>query len=99
MQRSSRFGFRARYPQIYPALGACAKMLFVTNPERLSGLDTSFLHLERSGAHMHVASTSVFEVEAPTHAEFRDHIDSRLHLTPRFRPNSRYVPLDHSRPV
>jgi diacylglycerol O-acyltransferase len=68
-------------------------------PERLSGLDTSFLHLERSGAHMHVASTSIFEGEAPTHAEFRDHIASRLHLVPRFRQKLRFVPLDQSRPV
>jgi len=74
-------------------------MLFVTNPERLSGLDTSFLHLERSGAHMHVASTSVFEGEAPTHAEFRDHIASRLHLVPRFRQKLRFVPFDQGRPV
>jgi WS/DGAT/MGAT family acyltransferase len=72
---------------------------FVTKPERLSGLDTSFLHLERSGAHMHVASTSVFAGEAPTHAEFRDHIASRLHLVPRFRQKLRFVPFDQSRPV
>jgi WS/DGAT/MGAT family acyltransferase len=71
----------------------------VTNPERLSGLDTSFLHLERSGAHMHVASTSVFEGQAPTHEEFRDHIASRLHLVPRFRQKLRFVPLDQGRPV
>jgi diacylglycerol O-acyltransferase / wax synthase len=71
----------------------------VTNPERLSGLDTSFLHLERSGAHMHVASVSVFEGEAPTHREFRDHIASRLHLVPRFRQKLRFVPLNQSRPV
>jgi diacylglycerol O-acyltransferase / wax synthase len=71
----------------------------VTKPERLSGLDTSFLHLERSGAHMHVASTSVFEGPAPTHEEFRDHIASRLHLVPRFRQKLRFVPLDQSRPV
>jgi diacylglycerol O-acyltransferase / wax synthase len=71
----------------------------MTKPERLSGLDTSFLHLERSGAHMHVASTSVFEGEAPTHEEFRDHIASRLHLVPRFRQKLRFVPLDQSRPV
>ncbi len=71
----------------------------MTNPERLSGLDTSFLHLERSGAHMHVASTSVFEGQAPTHEEFRDHIASRLHLVPRFRQKLRFVPLDQGRPV
>ncbi len=71
----------------------------VTNPERLTGLDSSFLHLERSGAHMHVASTSVFEGQAPTHDEFRDHIASRLHLVPRFRQKLRFVPLDQGRPV
>lgn len=74
-------------------------MTQMTKPERLSGLDTSFLHLERSGAHMHVASTSIFEGSAPTHAEFRDHIASRLHLVPRFRQKLRFVPLGQSRPV
>jgi len=72
---------------------------FVTKPERLSGLDTSFLHLERSGAHMHVASTSIFEGTAPTHAEFREHIGSRLHLVPRFRQKLRFVPFTQGRPV
>jgi diacylglycerol O-acyltransferase / wax synthase len=72
---------------------------FVAKPERLTGLDTSFLHLERSGAHMHVASTSIFEGEAPSHQEFRDHIASRLHLVPRFRQKLRFVPLDQGRPV
>ncbi|MGN6257722.1 MAG: WS/DGAT/MGAT family O-acyltransferase [Solirubrobacterales bacterium] len=71
----------------------------MTKPERLSGLDTSFLHLERSGAHMHVASVSIFEGEAPTHKEFRDHIASRLHLVPRFRQKLRFVPFGQSRPV
>ncbi|MFL5875989.1 MAG: WS/DGAT/MGAT family O-acyltransferase [Solirubrobacteraceae bacterium] len=67
--------------------------------ERLSGLDTSFLHLERAGAHMHVASTSIFAGAAPTHEEFREHIASRLHLVPRFRQKLRFVPLDQGRPV
>ncbi|HET7416563.1 MAG TPA: wax ester/triacylglycerol synthase family O-acyltransferase [Solirubrobacterales bacterium] len=71
----------------------------MTKPERLSGLDTSFLHLERSGAHMHVASVSIFKGKAPTHKEFRDHIASRLHLVPRFRQKLRFVPLAQSRPV
>jgi WS/DGAT/MGAT family acyltransferase len=71
----------------------------MAKPERLTGLDTSFLHLERSGAHMHVASTSIFEGTPPTHQEFRDHIASRLHLVPRFRQKLRFVPLAQSRPV
>jgi hypothetical protein len=41
--------------------------------------------MERDGAHMHVASTIIFEGPPPTHEEFRDHIASRLHLVPRFR--------------
>jgi WS/DGAT/MGAT family acyltransferase len=67
--------------------------------ERLTGLDTSFLHMERAGAHMHVASTIIFEGPAPSHGEFRDHIASRLHLVPRFRQKLRFVPLDQGRPV
>ncbi|HWB70116.1 MAG TPA: wax ester/triacylglycerol synthase family O-acyltransferase [Solirubrobacterales bacterium] len=67
--------------------------------DRLSGLDSSFLHMERAGAHMHVASTIVFEGPAPSHREFRDHIASRLHLVPRFRQKLRFVPLSQGRPV
>jgi diacylglycerol O-acyltransferase len=67
--------------------------------DRLSGLDTSFLHLERQGAHMHVASTTIFEGPPPSHDEFREHIESRLHLVPRFRQKLRFVPLDLGRPV
>jgi len=67
--------------------------------ERLSGLDTSFLHLERDGTHMHVASTTLFEGPAPRYVEFRDHIASRLDLVPRFRQKLRFVPLGMGRPV
>ena len=69
------------------------------NEDRLTGLDASFLHMERGGAHMHVASTILFEGEAPTHEEFRDHIESRLHLVPRFRQKLRSIPFDQGRPV
>lgn len=67
--------------------------------ERLTGLDTSFLHMERGGAHMHVASTIIFEGPAPSHREFRDHIAARLHLVPRFRQKLRFVPFGQGRPV
>jgi len=69
------------------------------NGDRLTGLDASFLHLERAGAHMHVASTIIFEGAPPSHEEFRDHIESRLHLVPRFRQKLRGVPFDQGRPV
>ncbi len=48
---------------------------------------------------MHVASTIVFEGSAPSHRDFRDHIESRLHLVPRFRQKLRQVPFDQGRPV
>ncbi|MEK6277574.1 MAG: wax ester/triacylglycerol synthase family O-acyltransferase [Actinomycetota bacterium] len=67
--------------------------------DRLSGLDSSFLHMERSGAHMHVASTTIFEGPSPPYDEFREHIASRLHLVPRFRQKVRFVPLGQGRPV
>ncbi|MGH2926341.1 MAG: WS/DGAT/MGAT family O-acyltransferase [Solirubrobacterales bacterium] len=67
--------------------------------DRLTGLDTSFLQLERGPAHMHVASTTIFEGPTPGYAEFRDHIASRLHLVPRFRQKLRFVPLGQGRPV
>src|SRR5690348_12988137 len=67
--------------------------------DRLTGLDTSFLHLERDGSHMHVASTTIFEGGAPPYTEFRDHLESRLHLVPRFRQKVRFVPLQQGRPV
>ena len=67
--------------------------------DRLTGLDSSFLHLEKDGAHMHVASTTLFEGPAPPYVEFRDHIASRLHLVPRFRQKLRFVPFGQGRPV
>jgi diacylglycerol O-acyltransferase len=67
--------------------------------DRLTGLDTTFLHLERDSAHMHVASTTIFEGPAPDYEEFRDHVASRLHLVPRFRQKLRFVPLNLGRPV
>jgi WS/DGAT/MGAT family acyltransferase len=66
--------------------------------DRLSGLDTSFLHLERGPAHMHVASTTIFEGPIPEYRELVEHIDSRLHLVPRFRQKLRFVPLGQGRP-
>ena len=68
------------------------------NSDRLTGLDSSFLHLERGPAHMHVASTTLFEGPTPDYLDFRDHIDSRLHLVPRFRQKLRFVPLGQGRP-
>jgi diacylglycerol O-acyltransferase len=72
----------------------------MANPDRLTALDSTFLHLEdHSSAHMHVASVMVFEGTAPTLQELVGHIVSRLHLVPRYRQRLAYVPFDQGRPV
>jgi WS/DGAT/MGAT family acyltransferase len=72
----------------------------MANPDRLTALDSTFLHLEdHSTAHMHVASVMVFEGQAPTPRELIDHVLSRLHLVPRYRQRLAFVPLGQGRPV
>jgi WS/DGAT/MGAT family acyltransferase len=72
----------------------------VSNPDRLTGLDSAFLHLEEhSTAHMHVASVMIFEGTAPGYDEFVQHILARLHLVPRYRQRLTFVPLGQGRPV
>ncbi len=71
----------------------------VANKDRLTGLDTSFLHLERDSAHMHVAGCSVFAGDAPSYDELIGAIESRLHLVPRYRQRLAFVPFDQGRPV
>jgi WS/DGAT/MGAT family acyltransferase len=71
----------------------------VANPDRLTGLDSSFLHLERDSAHMHVAGCAIFKGTPPTHAELVGAIESRLHLVPRYRQRLAFVPFGQGRPV
>src|SRR5271154_1381980 len=72
----------------------------MANPDRLTALDSTFLHLEdHSSAHMHVAMVMIFKGEAPTPQELVDHILSRLHLVPRYRQRLAYVPLGQGRPI
>ncbi|HEX4279584.1 MAG TPA: wax ester/triacylglycerol synthase domain-containing protein, partial [Solirubrobacteraceae bacterium] len=71
----------------------------MANKDRLTGLDSSFLHLERDSAHMHVAGCSVFGGSAPTYDELVEAIESRLHLVPRYRQRLAFVPFGQGRPV
>ena len=71
----------------------------MSNPDRLSGLDTSFLHLERDVSHMHVAACSVFEGPPPEYSELLRTVVSRLHLVPRYRQRLAFVPFAQGRPV
>jgi WS/DGAT/MGAT family acyltransferase len=67
--------------------------------DRLTGLDSSFLHLEHNATHMHVAAVAIFEAPPPAYEELLEEIVSRLHLVPRYRQRLAFVPLDQGRPV
>jgi diacylglycerol O-acyltransferase len=71
----------------------------MANRDRLTALDASFLHLERGGAHMHVASILVFEGEPPAYDELVEGVEARLHLVPRYRQRLAAVPFQQGRPV
>ncbi|MGZ8635131.1 MAG: WS/DGAT/MGAT family O-acyltransferase [Solirubrobacteraceae bacterium] len=71
----------------------------MSNPDRLTGLDASFLALEDAGAHMHVGSCMLFEGEAPDYDDFVAQLETRLHLVPRYRQKLAFPPLTQARPV
>jgi WS/DGAT/MGAT family acyltransferase len=70
-----------------------------TDSDRLTGLDSSFLHLEHGASHMHVAGAMILEGHAPAYDELLGQIVSRLHLIPRYRQRLAFVPLHQGRPV
>jgi WS/DGAT/MGAT family acyltransferase len=67
---------------------------------RLSAQDASFLHFERRSTPMHVAAVAVFE-GGPLRREdggldtdrLDKHVESRLHLLPRYRHRLAFTPL------
>jgi len=67
--------------------------------ERLSPVDVSFLDQERQGSHMHIGAVMIFEGPPPSHEQFRDHIESRLHLVPRYRQKLAYPRFEMGRPM
>jgi diacylglycerol O-acyltransferase / wax synthase len=66
--------------------------------DRLTGLDTSFLHLEDAASHMHVASVMIFEGSPPPYDELLEAFERRLPLVPRYRQRLAFVPLAQGRP-
>jgi diacylglycerol O-acyltransferase len=80
-------------------LGSPCQNQPVANPDRLTGLDSSFLHLERDSAHMHVAGCMVFDGDPPAYDDLVEQILSRLHLVPRYRQRLAFVPFNQGRPV
>jgi diacylglycerol O-acyltransferase len=67
--------------------------------DRLSPLDSLFLHVEDGVTHMHIASCAIFERPPPPYEEFVDLVAAKLHLLPRYRQKVRFVPGQVGRPV
>jgi WS/DGAT/MGAT family acyltransferase len=68
--------------------------------DRFSALDRSFLDLEESTMHMHVAGAFLFEAGPLTKPDggidvdhIRAYVESRLHLIPRYRQRVASIPL------
>ena len=67
--------------------------------DRLSPLDSLFLHVEDGVTHMHIASCAIFEGPPPPYQEFVDLVAGKLPLLPRYRQRVRFVPGQLGRPV
>ena len=67
--------------------------------DRLSAIDASFLAQEREGSHMHIGGILVFEGPPPTREDFLAHIESRLHLVPRYRQKLVFPRFEMGRPL
>jgi diacylglycerol O-acyltransferase len=67
--------------------------------DRLSAIDAGFLAQEKPNTHMHIGGLALFEGEPPDLHEFLAHIESRLHLVPRYRQKLATPPLETGRPL
>ncbi len=61
--------------------------------ERLSASDMSSLLAERGPIHVNVGGTMIMEGEPPRYEELLAHVESRLHLIPRYRQRVRKAPV------
>jgi diacylglycerol O-acyltransferase / wax synthase len=66
--------------------------------DRLSAIDASFLHQERRASHMHVGAVVLMDGPPPSREEFTRHIESRLHLVPRYRQKLAFPRFEMGRP-
>jgi diacylglycerol O-acyltransferase len=66
--------------------------------DRLSSIDASFLTQETSASHMHVGAILIFEGPPPSYEDLLEHVNSRLHLVPRFRQKLAFPPIQMGRP-
>ena len=57
----------------------------IQHKDRLSSVDTSFLAQEHESSHMHVGAVILFEGPPPSYEDVVEHVNSRMHLVPRYR--------------
>jgi diacylglycerol O-acyltransferase / wax synthase len=67
--------------------------------DRLSPLDSFFLHIEDDVNHMHIGSVGIFEGPPPPYEDMTRTVAGRLSLVPRYRQRVAPVPLSLGRPV
>jgi WS/DGAT/MGAT family acyltransferase len=67
--------------------------------DRLSAVDASFLAQEGRSSHMHVGAVLLFEGPPPAYEELIGHVESRLHLVPRYRQKLAFPRLEMGRPL
>ena len=67
--------------------------------DRMTALDTWFLHVEDDVNHMHIGSIGVFEGPVPAAEQLQRAIGAALHLIPRYRQSYREVAGGLGRPI
>jgi len=66
--------------------------------DRLTAIDASFLTNESSTSHMHIGGVTIFEGPPPSYEDLLEHVESRLHLVPRYRQKLAFPPVEAGRP-
>src|SRR5689334_22769953 len=66
--------------------------------DRLSVVDASFLAQEGRASNMHVGAVLLFEGPPPAYEELIAHVESRLHLVPRYRQKLAFPRFEMGRP-
>jgi diacylglycerol O-acyltransferase / wax synthase len=67
--------------------------------DRLSAVDSTFLHQEDANSHMQIGGIAILEGKPPPFEEFCSHIERRLHLVPRYRQKLAFPPYQAGRPL
>src|SRR5262245_39618548 len=67
--------------------------------DRLSAADTAFLVQEDRGTHAHIGWVMIADGPPPQYDGLSAHVQSRLHLMPRYRQKVAVPPLQVARPL